>query len=162
MFHQFLTQFLNKCIKGEFPTIEVDAIKKIDGKKTQDITLSFNKNLLNLTLQETFSQFMKTTPGEGIDNLFLYLMESNSYLNDLLNMKYYQCFNELFLNSNENAVDQRFRLILQKAPTLQKFVDEDICYRNKVCDVAKNNFLQYFQNSKLRKPKRRLTNSLRS
>ena len=167
LFHQFLVQFLNECIKIEFPSMNADPIKKIDGKKTQDITLSHNKILLNLTLKETLIQFMskkyKHLKPEENESKILFLMQSNSYLNDLFNMKYHECFNALYVNSNENAVDQRFRYVLSTAPTLQKFVNdikEDLSYRNEVYNVAKHKFLQHFQDSKLRKPKQKKANSL--
>ena len=168
LFHQFLIHFLNECIKIEFPKIKNFNIKKIDGKKTQDITLSHNKILLNLTLKETLIQFTskkyKNLKPEENESNIRFIMQSNSYLKDLLNMKYYDCYMELFVKANESIVDKKFRHVLNEATTLNKFVNNnsngDYNYLNKVYDVATNKFVQHFQNTKLRKPKQKKINSL--
>ena len=168
LFHQFLIHFLNECIKIEFPKIKNFSIKKIDGKKTQDITLSHNKILLNLTLKETLIQFTSKKyknlkPQENESNI-RFIMQSNSYLKDLLNMKYSECYMELFVKGNENVVDKKFRHVLNESITLHKFVNNslngDHYYLNKVYDVAINKFVQHFQNTKIRKPKQKKINSL--
>lgn len=163
LFHQFLVGFLNDCIKHEYPKVKGFTIKKLDGQKTQDITLYHNKQLLNLTLKETLIQFMskkyKTFKSEENEANIHLIMQNNESLRKLFNMKYVECYMELFVKGNEKVIEQRFWNLLEKAATLKAFVSNfgngEKEYLKKVKDVAKNRFVQHFQNTKLRKPKQK-------
>ena len=58
MFHQFIVSFLNGCIQKELVNPQQHLIKKLDGRKTQNITLTHNKELLFSTVRDCLVIFM--------------------------------------------------------------------------------------------------------
>ena len=71
-------------------------------------------------------------------------------------MTYKMIYSELFLNENNNIIDYKYKDALKKSPTLKKFVmNSNERDHEKVDDIARNKYISYFLNKKMRKPKKK-------
>ena len=139
------------------------SIKKLDGKKTQDITLCHNRALLQYSLREILLQFISRKYTDVVKNdnekNINYIMNESVEMKKLFDMKYEVIYSELFLNENESIIDEKYKDVLIKSPTLRKFVmscnERDRLYWEKVDDIARNKYVSYFLNTKMRKPKKK-------
>lgn len=163
LYHQFLIHFINNCIKKQFPTMKTLSIKKLDGKRTQDITLSHNKTLLQYTLKEILLQFVSRKYTDIVkhqnEKNINYIINESNEMKRIFDMTYEMIYNELFLNENKSIIDYKYKDALNKSPTLRKFVinsnERDCAYWEKVNDIARNKYISYFLNTKMRKPKKK-------
>jgi hypothetical protein len=163
LYHQFLIHFINNCIKKQFPTMKTLSIKKLDGKRTQDITLSHNKTLLQYTLKEILLQFVSRKYTDIVkhqnEKNINYIINESNEMKRIFDMTYEMIYSELFLNENKSIIDYKYKDALNKSPTLRKFVinsnERDCAYWEKVNDIARNKYISYFLNTKMRKPKKK-------
>ena len=163
LYHQFLIHFINNCIKKQFPNMKTLSIKKLDGKRTQDITLSHNKTLLQYTLKEILLQFVSRKYTDIVkhqnEKNINYIINESKEMKRIFDMTYEMIYSELFLNENKSIIDYKYKDVLNKSPTLRKFVvnsnERDCAYWEKVDDIARNKYISYFLNTKMRKPKKK-------
>lgn len=77
----------------------------------------------------------------------------------IFDMTYEMIYSELFLNENQSIIDYKYKDALKKSPTSRKFVmnsnGRDHAYWEKVDDIARNKYISYFLNKKMRKPKKK-------
>ena len=139
------------------------SIRKLDGKKTQDITLCHNKTLLQYPLKEILLQFVSRKYTDVVKNdnekNIEFITNESVEMRELFDKKYEEIYSELFLNENHSIIDGKYKDALVKAPTLRKFVlncnERDRLYWEKVDDIARNKYVSHFSNTKMRKPKQK-------
>lgn len=172
MFHQFIVHFLNGCIHYEWSNPQQHLIKKLDGRKTQNITLLHNKKLLYSSIKDTLSMFMSEkykniTKEENVKNIE-FLIQASPSLKSILEMKYIVAFQELFVNSNTSILEEKYRSILTSSPTLNNHMkdkignENDMKYWTKLEEIARNQFLNHFLHTKLRKSRINNKNQIES
>lgn len=155
-YHTFIVTFLNDCIskegkKGMF-------IKKIHGKQNQNVTLVFNKELFNKTIQEFLSDSSNisskyTKNGNPQSEVIKSLMSKSSALDLLFSMTYEEFYVKLFINSEKEIIDEKFHSVLDKAPTLNNLNFSDIKYDFTVKEMARFKFIKHFYETKVRNKK---------
>jgi len=152
-FHSFIISFLNLTIKNEWNGIQKYKFKKIDSTITQNITIDYNRTLLNNQIKEIIkkvsNKFHDSLSNERI------LSKIPSYkieINKLLNCSYREMYEKYYLNSrndlfNNEKNNDSFENHLMRIK--EKFGIE---YMEK---YKKNslNFINFFYNSKKRKNK---------
>ena len=163
MFHQFIVSFLNGCIQKELVNPQQHLIKKLDGRKTQNITLTHNKELLFSSVRDCLVMFMSEkykniTKEENKKNIE-FLSNENPSIKAVLEMKYIDAYQKLFVNADIQCIEEKYHSILTMSPTLNTIVQdkldshEEDKYWKKLKEVAQCQFLNHFLNTKIRKPR---------
>ena len=146
-FHSFIIGYLNKIAKEQNLKIH---FKKIGTKITKNITISYNKKLLEMKIKDIikevsnryFDQTSNTKIIESIEN-------SNNIINEYLNMTYMKMYQDLYLSSKselfKNEKDHSFEGHLKKIKELY-----GVPYYEKFNMIAKN-FVNFFINNKKKK-----------
>ena len=147
-FHSFIIGYLNKIAKEQKLKVH---FKKIGTKITKNITISFNKELLEMKIKDIikdvsnryFDQTSNQKIIESIEN-------SNNIINKYLNMTYMQMYQDLYLNSKSEIFqneknDHSFEGHLKKIKQLN-----GIAYYEKFNMIAKN-FVDYFVGNRKKK-----------
>ena len=88
---------------------------------------------------------------------YYYLPQTETDALKVLEMKYIVAFQELFVNSNTSILEEKYRSILTSSPTLNNHMkdkignENDMKYWTKLEEIARNQFLNHFLHTKLRK-----------
>ena len=155
-YHTFIVIFLNDCITKE--GIKGMLIKKIHGKQNQNVTLLFNKQLFDQTIQEFLSDSSNisskyTKNGNPQNKVIKTLMSKSSALNSLFSMSYEEFYIKLFINADKECLDEKFHSILEKAPNLNNLNFDDVKYDVTVKEMARFKFIKHFYETKVRSKK---------
>jgi len=152
-FHSFIIGFLNKIAKEQ--KLEFH-FKKIGTKITKNITISFNKELLEMKIKDIIKNvsnryFDQTSNKKIIESI----EESNNIINKYLNMTYMEMYQKIYLSSKSEIFqnelnDDSFEGHLKKIKKLY-----GIAYYEKFNLIA-NNFVNYFINNRKKKNIKRL------
>ena len=152
-FHCFIISFLNLMIKKEWEGNQKFKLKKMDSEITQNITIAYNRKLLNTPIKEILKKVSnKFNDHLSNEKILSKIPPSKDEINHLLNCTYKEMYekyyltsrNELFKNEKEN---NSFEYHLSKIKN--KFGNE---YMEKYKNNAEN-FVDFFQNGKMRKKK---------
>ena len=123
-FHNFIVAYLNMQIKNTIKTKRLYKFRKMSSKITQDITISFNKKLLDTPIKDILIQVSQKFKNKDINLHYIEkinqikgnntLCNENIYnLNEMLNISYKEMMNNFYLKStkkmfeNEN-IDESF------------------------------------------------------
>ena len=110
-FHNFIVCYLNKLMKNSLSSKRQIKFRKISSRITQDITISFNKILLNTPIKDIIIQVSSKFKNKDINlnyiekiaklnennNLDIHLIE----LNKILNLTYREMFEKYYLLSTK-------------------------------------------------------------
>ena len=111
-FHNFIVAYLNMLMKNSIKTKRQYKIRKLSSKITQDITIGFNKILLNTSMKNILAQVSSKFKNKDINLYYIEKIsnfnESNlensinvSKLNEIFNMTYREMFENYYLKSTK-------------------------------------------------------------
>ena len=115
-FHNFIVAYLNMLIKNTLKTKRLYKFRKMSSKITQDITISYNKKLMETPIKEILIQVSNKFKNKDIN---LYYIEKISQikgnnlvkngnvnnLNDILNIPYKDMMNNFYLKSTKKLFE---------------------------------------------------------
>ena len=115
-FHNFIVAYLNMLIKNTIKTKRQYKFKKMSSKITQDITISYNKKLMETPIKDVLTQVSHKFKNKDIN---LYYIEKISQmkggntinsanikiLNDILNIPYKDMMNNFYLKSTKKLFE---------------------------------------------------------
>ena len=152
-FHCFIISYLNLIIKKEWNGIQKFRFKKIDSEITQNITIAYNRILLNTPIREIIKKVSnKFNDPLSNEKILSKIPFSKIELNKLLNCTYMEMYQNYYLNSkidlfiNEKEINS-FESHIMKIK--EKFGCE---YMEKYKKNALN-FVKFFLNCKERTKK---------
>jgi hypothetical protein len=133
-------------------------IKKIHGKQNQNVTLLFNKQLFDKTIQQFLSDSSNisskyTKNGNPQGEVIKMLTSKSSALNFLFSMSYEEFYTKLFINADKESIDEKFHSIIDKAPNLNNLNFDDVKYDFTVKEMARFKFIKHFYETKVRNKK---------
>ena len=152
-FHCFIISYLNLVIKKEWNGIQKYKFKKIDSEITQNITISYNRNLLNTPIRNIIKRVSnKFNDSLSNEKILSKIPSSKIEINKLLNCSYMEMYknyylnsrNDLFINEKENNSFENHIMKIK-----EKFGVE---YMEKYKKNALN-FIKFFLNCKERTKK---------
>ena len=88
-----------------------------------------------------------------------FLSNENPSIKAVLEMKYIDAYQKLFVNADIQCIEEKYHSILTMSPTLNTIVQdkldshEEDKYWKKLKEVAQCQFLNHFLNTKIRKPR---------
>ena len=115
-FHNFIVAYLNMLIKNTLKTKRLYKFRKMSSKITQDITISYNKKLMEIPIKDVLIQVSNKFKNKDIN---LYYIEKISQikgnniitngnintLNDILNIPYKDMMNNFYLKSTKKLFE---------------------------------------------------------
>ena len=152
-FHCFIISLLNLTIKKEYDGVQKFKFKKMDSQITQNITISYNKELLSTPIKQILKNVShKYHDRYKNEKILSKIPESKTEINKLLNCTYQEMYenyylksrNDMFKNEKENNSFEYHLIKIQN-----KFGWE---YMEKYKDNAIN-FIYFFLYGKKRKQK---------
>ena len=152
-FHCFIISYLNLIIKEEWGGIQKYKFKKMDSETTQNITIAYNKILLNPPIKELLKKVSnKFNDHLSNERILSKIPSSKIQINKLLNCSYREMYenyylksrNDLFKNEKENNSFENHLLKIKN-----KFGND---YMEKYKKNAVN-FIQFFLKCRERKKK---------
>ena len=155
-FHNFIIAYLNKEIRKEWGGIQKFKFRKLESSITQDITISYNKKMLEKPLKVILSKVSKKfkdrdTNANFIDKISKY----KPNIRNLLNKTYEEMYLDYYLKSTHKTFSESNDKDESFEEHLQKIADKDgQVYYNKYKENAIN-FVHFFKNCKERKRRSR-------
>ena len=159
-FHNFIVAYLNMLIKNTIKTKRQYKIRKLSSKITQDITIGFNKILINTTMKNILTQVSSKFKNKDINSYYIDKitnfnennLENNiniNHLNTIFNITYREMFENYYLKSTKELFqnekyDESFETHLNNL--INKYGFE---YAMKFKQNAEN-FIKFYINSKQR------------
>ena len=161
-FHNFIIAYLNMIIKNTIKTKRQYKFKKMSSKITQDITISFNKKLMNTSIKDILIQVSNKFKNKDINLYYIEkisqikennLNENIYTLNDILNISYKDMMNNFYLKSTKKLfenekIDESFEKHIENL--MNKY---GYNYAMKFKQNAEN-FVNFYINSKQRNHKK--------
>lgn len=148
-FHNFLITFINNEIKKEWK-IQKYKLRKMDSKITQNITIAYNKKLLETPVKDILSKVsMKFRDQSTNQNFIEKIVKSKPYLSELLNSTYEYIFMNFYLKSSSemfkgSSKDESFEKHLNKIKLKDGIEYQDRYYENAM------QFVDFFKHCKER------------
>jgi hypothetical protein len=159
-FHNFIVAFLNMLIKNTIKTKRLYKFRKMSSKITQDITISYNKKLMETSIKDILVQVSHKFKNKDIN---LYYIEKISQikggntinnlnintLNEILNIPYKDMMNNFYLKSTKKLFENE-----KNDESFEKHIENLINkygynYAMKFKQNAEN-FVNFYINSKQR------------
>lgn len=155
-------------MKKEFEGRLFFKVKKLDGTKTQNLSIKENLKLFELTLKEVLlympsKRFIKITDEETKDFLD-YVSNNSERINRILNMTYKEFYSEIFIKENFKMIDPKFWEILRSGLTLKNYIlgKMNEGQMNKIStrywfdllSIGETKFISHFDVSKSRKSRK--------
>lgn len=158
-FHKYILTFINHCLMEE--KLEKFLLKKIKWEVAKNTGVIFNKQLLEMNLKEVLSfkisdRYKKSDSPNNIKNL-AYISKKSPLINSILNLKYKEVYNELFLKRNCSYLpDKKFDKCLENIYNFHSMISsqKNENYKNILERFATNNFLTSIMEAKPRKVKK--------
>ena len=115
-FHNFIVAFLNMLIKNTLKTKRLYRFRKMSSKITQDITISYNKKLMDTSIKDILVQVSHKFKNKDINLYYIekiaQIKSGNSInnaniqtLNDILNIPYKDMMNNFYLKSTKKLFE---------------------------------------------------------
>ena len=104
LFHKYIINLLNYLIKKRFTEIKMEFVY-INSKLTKDISIEFNRSLLNQKIKDIIVNISKKYNDKDHNKKCIKYIESqndNEEIIKILNMTYKDLYEQFYLNSNEN------------------------------------------------------------
>jgi len=162
-FHNFIVAYLNMIIRNTLKTKRLYKFKKMSSKITQDITISFNKKLMDTSIKDILVQVSNKFKNKDINLYYIekisQIKESNSInngnintLNDILNISYKDMMNNFYLKSTKRLFENE-----KSDESFEKHIENlmnkyGYNYAMKFKQNAEN-FVSFYVNSKQRNHK---------
>ena len=162
-FHNFIVAYLNMLIKNTIKTKRLYKFRKMSSKITQDITISYNKKLMETSIKDILVQVSHKFKNKDIN---LYYIEKISQikggnsinnvnintLNEILNIPYKDMMNNFYLKSTKKLFENE-----KNDESFEKHIENLINkygynYAMKFKQNAEN-FVNFYINSKQRSHK---------
>ena len=116
-FHNFIVAFLNMLIKNTLKTKRLYKFRKMSSKITQDITISYNKRLMETPIKEILVQVSHKFKNKDINLHYIekiaQIKGGNAInnaniqtLNDILNIPYKDMMNNFYLKSTKKLFEK--------------------------------------------------------
>ena len=159
-YNNFIIDFFNKLIKKKFKK-QIYKFRKISYDISKNVSKSYNKILLNKKIQEILTmeisgKYKNINKVQNINTFnkskFLKLEYS-----ELLEMTYEEFYQKIYLPDNnddeikikydldKNSINGNLKQILHRLEKKNQLNDE---YKNKIMNVAKKEFIEYFMSNK--------------
>ena len=159
-YNNFIIDFFNKLIKKKFNK-QIYKFRKISYDISKNVSKSYNKSLLNKKIQEILTMEIsgkyKNINKEQNINTFNKSKFLKLEYSELLEMTYEEFYQKIYLPDNnddeikikydldKNSINGNLKQILHQLEKRNKLNDE---YKNKILNVAKNKFIDYFVSNK--------------
>ena len=162
-FHNFIVAYLNMLIRQTLKTKRIYKFKKMCSKITQDVTISYNKKLMETPVKDVLVQVSNKFKDKDINLYYIekiMQIKSNNEneniginaLKDILNMSYKDMMNNFYLKSTKNLFENE-----KLDESFEKHIENLIIkygydYAMKFKQNAEN-FVQFYLSSKQRNHK---------
>jgi hypothetical protein len=162
-FHNFIVAYLNMLIKQTLKTKRIYKFKKMCSKITQDVTISYNKKLMDTPIKDVLVQVSNKFKDKDINLYYIekiMQMKSNNEfenigintLKEILNTSYKDMMNNFYLKSNKKLfenekLDESFETHIENL-----IIKYGYNYAIKFKQNAEN-FVQFYISSKQRNHK---------
>ena len=162
-FHNFIVAYLNMLIRQTLKTKRIYKFKKMCSKITQDVTISYNKKLMETPVKDVLVQVSNKFKDKDINLYYIekiMQMKSNNEseneginaLKDILNMNYKDMMDNFYLKSTKNLfenekIDESFEKHIENL-----IIKYGFNYAMKFKQNAEN-FVQFYLSSKQRNHK---------
>ena len=162
-FHNFIVAYLNMLIRQTLKTKRIYKFKKMCSKITQDVTISYNKKLMETPVKDVLVQVSNKFKDKDINLYYIekiMQIKSNNEnenlginaLKDILNMSYKDMMNNFYLKSTKNLfenekIDESFEKHIENL-----IIKYGFNYAMKFKQNAEN-FVQFYLSSKQRNHK---------
>ena len=156
-FQRFLIHFSNQLIK-ELYGVQKFKIRKLSGNITQNVTLKFNKPLLNYTIADILSdktsmKYSSVSIDQNKKNIAKLL--SKPFFSQFFNMTYKEVYQKLFIENDISIFDKKYHEYMTNLYNIDyvynyMLVQYEQDYREKILETARN-FISYFESGSIRK-----------
>ena len=157
-FHNFIVAYLNMLIRQNLKTKRIYKFKKMCSKITQDVTISYNKNLMETPIKEVLVQVSNKFKDKDINLYYIEkIMQIKAYneneifgvnlLKETLNISYKDMMNNFYLKSTKKLfenekIDESFEKHIENL-----IIKYGFDYAMKFKQNAEN-FVQFYLSSK--------------
>lgn len=159
-YNNFIIDFFNKLIKNKFNK-QIYKFRKIPYDISKNVSKKYNKSLLNKKIKEILTieisgKYKNIDPFQNI-NTFNKSKFLTSEYKDLLEMKYDEFYQKIYLpDNNTNEIKNKYNLdkntikgdLKQFLINLDKKNQLSEEYKDKILNVAKLEFIDYFLSNK--------------
>lgn len=115
-FHNFIVAYLNMLIKNTIKTKRLYKLKKMSSQITQDITISYNKKLMETSIKDILIQVSNKFKNKDINSYYIEKIsqiketslnsnENINTLNQILNIPYKDMMNNFYLKSTKKLFE---------------------------------------------------------
>lgn len=158
-YNNFIIDFFNNLIKKKFNK-QIYKFRKLSYEISKNVSKSFNKSLLNKKIQEILTMDIsgKYKNINKIQNTNTFNKSKFLKLeyDELLEMTYEEFYKKIYLPDNDdeikikydldkNSINGNLKQILHRLEKKNQLNDE---YKNKIMNVAKKEFIEYFMSNK--------------
>ena len=150
-FNRYIIKLLNNLVKGKYKKVRIKFLK-MNIKITKDISIGYNRNLLNTPLKEIIVNVSNKYKNKENNNIncikFIEGQKDNEEIINILNMTYEQLYIN-YLNTTKNDTQEySYEAVKEKLLKLngKKYLD-------KFVENAEN-FLEFFNKTKFRKSRK--------
>ena len=155
LFNNYIIKLLNCLLKKRFKRIRMKFMK-VNSKITKDISIEYNKNLLDQKIKDIIIDISKKYQNKD-NNIklikFIETQQNTEEIRNILNITYKDLFNDYYLKSIKND-NQDNSYEAHKEKLLDKYGKE---YLNKYIQNVEN-FVEFFMKGKIRKNKKGMRN----
>ena len=159
-YNNFIIDFFNKLIKKKFNK-QIYKFRKLPYDISKNVSKKYNKSLLNTKIKDILTmeisgKYKNIDPQQNINTFNKSKFLTLEY-KELLEMKYDEFYQKIYLPDNnddeikikydldKNSINGNLKQILHQLEKKNKLNDE---YKNKILNVAKNEFIDYFVSNK--------------
>lgn len=148
LYHKYIINLLNYLIQKRFKKTKINFVF-INSKITKDISIEFNRNLLNKKIKDIIINISKKYKNKDHNINCIKFIESqndNEELITILNMTYKDLYEQYYLKSNKNySLENSFEVHKKK---LMNLYGEDYL---KIFSENAENLIEFFMKGKNRK-----------
>ena len=151
LFHKYIINLLNYLIKKRFTEIKMEFVY-INSKLTKDISIEFNRSLLNQKIKDIIVNISKKYNDKDHNKKCIKYIESqndNEEIIKILNMTYKDLYEQFYLNSNENNSSNN-SFVEHKKKLMNLYGKEYL----KIFNENAENMIEFFLNGKNRKSRK--------
>ena len=151
LYHKYIISLLNNLIKQKLKRIKKKFVK-MNIKITKDVSIEYNRNLLNKSIKDIIVDVSKKYSNKDINKnviKFIEAQKNNEEIIKILNMTYEDLFTDYYLKSNKNDISNN-SFEAHKEILLKKYGEK---YLSLFIQNTEN-FKEFFINGKNRKSRK--------
>ena len=151
LYHKYIINLLNNLIKQKLKRIKKKFVK-MNIKITKDVSIEYNRNLLNKSIKDIIVDVSKKYSNKDINKnviKFIEAQKNNEEIIKILNMTYEDLFTNYYLKSNKNDISNN-SFEAHKEILLKKYGEK---YLSLFIQNTEN-FKEFFINGKNRKSRK--------